>query len=273
MGKWILRGLAFAAAMVVLRLFQGALINAFQTQAGIISLVLLLLFIIAAVIWGAIDGRGDAKNNPDPDYREDLAMVWLLAGLLAGVVSGFVAWLISMFYAGLYVGGFINEVTTFAAFTALVVFLFAIAGVFFARWRVDRKAPPVEHRRGGSEDRGDTDVFDAVHEDETPTGEVPTGRGRNRDDTRAASEQTEERTSSVATAEGERPTEVAPTAHREEPTQAIRTGRGEEDATQSFRTDDRTQAAHTVADADKTQEIRTDSGKTQEIRKPTDDQR
>lgn len=37
MTNWMLRGLAFAAAMVVLRLFQGALINAWQMLSGLIS--------------------------------------------------------------------------------------------------------------------------------------------------------------------------------------------------------------------------------------------
>ena len=120
MSSWMLRGLVFAAAMVVVRLFQGALINAWQTQAGLISIVLLLLFITGVVVWGLLDGRADARANRDPDRRADLAMTWLLAGLLAGILSGAVSWLISLFYSGLYTGGLINEVTTFAAFTALV---------------------------------------------------------------------------------------------------------------------------------------------------------
>ena len=145
----MLRGLSFAAVMVVVRLFQGAMINAWQTQAGLISVVLLLLFIIGVVVWGVIDGRADAKANADPDRRQDLAMTWLLAGLFAGVLSGAVCWLISLFYKGLYTGGLINEVTTFAAFTALCVFLPGIVGVAVGRWRVDRNAPGRPPRRTG----------------------------------------------------------------------------------------------------------------------------
>ena len=33
------------------------------------------------------------------------------------------SWLIALFYTAIYTGGLINEVTTFAAFTALIVFL------------------------------------------------------------------------------------------------------------------------------------------------------
>jgi len=39
--------------------------------------------VIVALAWGYIDGRADAKAQPDPDRRGDLAMTWLLAGLVA----------------------------------------------------------------------------------------------------------------------------------------------------------------------------------------------
>ena len=147
----MLRGLVFAGAMVVVRLVQGALINAWQTQAGLISIVLLLLFVIGVAVWGVMDGRADAKANPDPDRRADLAMTWLLAGLVAGILSGAVSWLIALFYTAIYTGGLLNEVTTFAAFTALIVFLPGIIGVAVGRWRVDRqyeKEPEKHHGPG-----------------------------------------------------------------------------------------------------------------------------
>ncbi|OBJ51280.1 hypothetical protein BST16_19375 [Mycobacterium asiaticum DSM 44297] len=226
----MLRGLVFAAAMVVLRLFQGALINAWQTQSALISIVLLTLFVIASVLWGLRDGRADAKSNPDPDRREDLAMIWLLAGLVAGLVSGLVAWIIALFYKGIYTGGLLNELTTFAAFTALLVFVFGILGVAVGRWRIDRKAPPPE-KHDGSHDRQDTDVFSAVREDESPTGEIPRQS--------QGGAQTEERTSPVATAE------------RDEPTQVIRTGdRGSEDKTEVIRTGDSSEAKTEVLNLD-----------------------
>ncbi|WP_082690591.1 B-4DMT family transporter [Mycobacterium sp. M26] len=173
MNSWLLRGLAFAAGMVVVRLVQGTLINQFPTKAGLISIVLVVLFAIAALIWGLLDGRADANANPDPDRRRDLAMTWLLAGLFAGVVSGFVAWLISLFYKAVYVEGLVSEVTTFAAFTALVVFIPAIAAVAIGRWRVDRSRPP-QARRRVTDGADDTDVFDAVRDDDR-TGPVAVG--------------------------------------------------------------------------------------------------
>lgn len=209
----MLRGLVFAAAMVVLRLLQGALINAWQTQAGLISIVLLILFVIGVATWGVLDGRADAKAQPDPDRRQDLAMTWLLAGLLAGILSGAVSWLVALVYQGLYTGGLINEVTTFAAFTALLVFVPGIIGVAVGRWRIDRNPPPRPH--GADEERADTDVFSAVRGDETPTGEIPAQT--------AAGAQAQERTGSVATAERDAPTETIPTAGDDAKTEVIRT--------------------------------------------------
>ncbi len=200
MTNWMLRGLVFGGAMVVVRLFQGTLINVWQTQATLISIVLLLLFIVGVVIWGVIDGREDAASNPDPDRRQDLAMTWLLAGLIAGLLSGAVTWLISIFYKSLYVGGLINELTTFAAFTALVVFLGAISGVTVGRWRIDRAgAYKPQSKGGGDEDRADTDVFAAVRSDQAAT--------------EGAAEWPEEQQSAVATAERD---EHEPTAHGQE---------------------------------------------------------
>jgi MFS family permease len=166
MSKWLLRGLVFAALMVIVRLLQGAMINAWETKAGVISIVLVVLFAVAVFVWGWIDGRADARANPDPDRRGDLAMTWLLAGLFAGVVSGAVAWFISLFYQSLYVEALLNELTTFAAFTALLTFLSAIAGVSLGRWLVDRKADqtPHLHHAGQDDDRADTDVFAAVRQ-------------------------------------------------------------------------------------------------------------
>ena len=169
MSKWLLRGLVFAALMVIVRLLQGAMINAWETKAGLISVVLVVLYALVVFIWGIADGRADARANPDPDRRGDLAMIWLLAGLFAGVVSGAVTWFISLFYQTLYVAALVNELTTFAAFTALLTFVAAIAGVALGHWLIDRHAEntPRQHHglAAGDDDRADTDVFAAVRQD------------------------------------------------------------------------------------------------------------
>lgn len=202
MAKWLLRGLVFAALMVVVRLFQGALINQFETKALLISLVLLAVYAVVVFAWGLVDGRSDARANPDPDRRGDLAMTWLLAGLLAGVLSGAISWFISMIYPALYAGGLLSELTTFAAFTALLVFLPAILAVAIGRWLVDRKAPAWERRRedGYGDERADTDVFAAVRDDRTEDYDAAEASAQRspvatieRDDTEAtAAEKTEE---------------------------------------------------------------------------------
>ncbi|HYJ55210.1 MAG TPA: B-4DMT family transporter [Mycobacterium sp.] len=188
MSKWLLRGLVFAALMVIVRLLQGAMINAWETKAAMISIVLIVLYAIVVLVWGYADGRADARANDDPERREDLAMTWLLAGLFAGVVSGAVAWFIGLFYKNLYVEGLINEVTTFAAFTALLVFVSAIVGVAIGHWLVDRKSPVQSRQRDGDDERADTDVFAAVRDD--------------RDyDVKSSGAEPEQSTSSVALAE------------------------------------------------------------------------
>lgn len=189
MGKWLTRGLALAALMVVVRLVQGALINQFPTDAAPISIILLALFTVIVLLWGWIDGRADAKANIDPDRRQDLAMTWLVAGLLAGLLSGVVTWLISLVYPPLYNGGLMNELTTFASFTALLVFLPATVGVALGRWLVDRNAPEVDRRAAQAEaEQTDTDVFAAVRDD-APTGEIPVATPAEYDTTYAANGQ------------------------------------------------------------------------------------
>ena len=200
MTTWLSRGLVFAAGMVLVRLVQGTLINTFPTHAGLISVLLVVLFGIAAAVWGYLDGAADARTNPDPDRRRDLAMRWLLAGLVAGVVSGVIVWLISLVYRAIYADGLGPEITAFAAFTALVVFLSAIFAVAIGRARVDRSRPDEPRRR--VTDGTETDVFDAVRDDDRtgPIPPVPAGSG-------AAEDYPEEYPSTVATAERDQPTE------------------------------------------------------------------
>ncbi len=224
MTNWLVRGLAFAALMVVVRLIQGLLINTWESQAGLISLTLLLVFLIVVVMWGLLDGRDDANANPDPDRRQDLAMRWLVAGVVAGLVSGAVTWLVSLFDKALYVGGLMNELTTFAAFTALLVFAPAMAGVVVGRWLVDRQYAKVPRRHHGlaadDEDRADTDVFAAVSVGgDSPTAEAggaaaPTAAQRGADP--VADWPTEE-----FPADAEESTTEFPTESAEQPTTEI----------------------------------------------------
>lgn len=160
MTTWLPRGLAFAIGMVVVRLIQGSLINASPTNSGKISFALVALFAVPAVIWGLIDGMADARANPDPDRRRDLAMRWLLAGLIAGVLSGLATWIVSHFVTALYVDGLGPELVVFPAFTALMVFLPATFAVGLGRWLVDRRHADQPRSRIETDD-----VFAAVRAD------------------------------------------------------------------------------------------------------------
>jgi uncharacterized membrane protein len=160
MTTWLPRGLLFAIGMVLLRLVQGTLINANPTKSGIISLGLCVLFAAAAFLLGLFDGMADARANPDPDRRRDLAMRWLMAGLVAGVLSGLVTWLISRVYSAVYVDSLGPELVVFPAFTALLIFLPAIFAVSLGRWLVDRRRPVV-HRQSAS-----GNVFDEVYDED-----------------------------------------------------------------------------------------------------------
>jgi len=151
--------------MVLLRLVQGALINTYENKASMISLTLVALFAIAPLVWGFLDGRSDATDNWDPDRRRDLAMRWLSAGLFAGVVSGAVTWLISLFYENIYTDDLLNELTTFAAFTALLTFIPAVIAVALGRLSIDHGRPEMPRRRVTDEgDAEDIDVFEAARD-------------------------------------------------------------------------------------------------------------
>lgn len=166
MGKWLVRGLTYAVVMVVLRLIQGVLINAFEAETTLISWSLMGLFVIAVMVWGYFDGRADAKANPDPDRREDLAMTWLSSGLAAGLLSGLVTWVIAHFDKALYAGTLFSELTSFAAFTTLMVFVPAVAAVTLGRRRIDKVQAtlmsPRHHGLAAGGPEPATDVFATV---------------------------------------------------------------------------------------------------------------
>jgi MFS family permease len=169
MRSWLLRGLVFALLQTVIRVIQTMMINTWETKAILISVVLQIILAIAALLWGYVDGRADANAEPDPDRRQDLAMTWLIAGLVAGVLSGALCLIISLFYSAIYVMAPLNELTTFAAYTALLVFLMAMLGVALGRFLIDRrynKEHPVRRHTVGIEQGDDTDVFDAVKDDD-----------------------------------------------------------------------------------------------------------
>lgn len=168
MTTWLFRGLVFAALWTVERFIQGTLVNQAGTNSMMISVLLAAAMTIPAFLWGLVDGRADAKANPDPDRRRDLAMRWILAGLVAGIVSGIACWIIGKMTVNMYAGNLLAEVSTIAAFTALMVFLPAIIASSLGRFLVDRKNPYMGRRREEDsvfEELGrDDDFIDAARE-------------------------------------------------------------------------------------------------------------
>lgn len=93
-------------------------------------------------------------------------MTWLGAGLAAGLISGLVSWLIGLFDKSLYVSTLFNELTSFAAFTALLVFVPGVAAVALGRRGVDKGYAKMPVRHHGLAAEGQTapttDVFASV---------------------------------------------------------------------------------------------------------------
>jgi hypothetical protein len=163
MSKWLLRGLVMAVLMLVCRMVHWSLVLQAGGRTVALNIAAMLIFGLIALAWGLIDGLADARANPDPDLREDLAMRWIWAGMIAGVVSGVLVSIVAAFFwKQLYTARLFDELTTTAAFVLMGVFLNAIIGVSIGRWLVDRHAPEVASRVNYDEERADTDAFAAV---------------------------------------------------------------------------------------------------------------
>lgn len=163
MTTWLFRGLVFAALWTLERFVQGTLVNQAGTNSSMISIGLAAAMTIPAFLWGLLDGRADATDNPDPDRRRDLAMRWILAGVIAGMVSGVVCLIISKLTVNMYAGNLFSELTTITAFSALVIFIPAIMAVSVGRWLVDRKNPYAGRRREGDHEGS---IFDKIQRDD-----------------------------------------------------------------------------------------------------------
>jgi hypothetical protein len=102
--------------------------------------------------------------TPGPTRIRTAVATWQCGGCWRAV------FLISLFYKAVYAEGIVPELSVFAAFTTLLVFLPAMLAVAVGRRLVDRTRPPQERRR--VTDGVETDVFDAVRDDDPRTGAI-----------------------------------------------------------------------------------------------------
>ncbi|MFW0784933.1 B-4DMT family transporter [Gordonia sp. CPCC 206044] len=148
MSSWLLRGSFMTAVHVIARVLLGvAVVNA-PLHSTVWKTIAIAAVVLVAVLWGGIDGMGDARSNPDPDDYQDLTVRWLKAGVFAGVVAGLICWILGRFvFAGIGESGFFIEIFAGGSFTALLIFVPAFVGAAIGRWLVrrdQRKSQPNE---------------------------------------------------------------------------------------------------------------------------------
>ncbi|PTR27711.1 hypothetical protein C8K36_104335 [Rhodococcus sp. OK519] len=141
MNGWVVRGLGLALVYVVVRTFLGAAVTEWPQQGSILRWFSLIVVILAAFLWGALDGIRDRRANPDPDDSADLTMRWLAAAAVAGVLAGALSWLVGMIFdIAVANGSLFFEVTSGAAFTILLIFVPATIAVALGRFLVGRES-------------------------------------------------------------------------------------------------------------------------------------
>ncbi|CAM3135111.1 B-4DMT family transporter [Prescottella defluvii] len=141
MNGWVVRGLGLALVHVVVRTFLGAAVTQWPQQGSVLRWFSLILVILAAFLWGVLDGIRDRRAHADPDESADLTMMWLKAAAVAGVLSGAAAWIVGLIFdIAITNGSLFFEVTSGAAFTILLVFIPATIGVGLGRFLVGRES-------------------------------------------------------------------------------------------------------------------------------------
>lgn len=162
MNGWVVRGLGLALVHVVVRTFLGAAVTQWPEHGSVMRWFSLIVVLLVAFGWGALDGIRDRRANPDPDDGADLTMLWLKAAFVAGILAGIAAWIVGLLFdIAVTNSGLFFEVTSGAAFTVLLVFIPATIGVGLGRFVTGRDA-----RTSGTvaANDADTEVEDAAAE-------------------------------------------------------------------------------------------------------------
>ncbi|OZC53953.1 hypothetical protein CH267_17385 [Rhodococcus sp. 06-621-2] len=141
MTGWVVRGIGMCLINVGVRILLGVTVTQWPLHGSQLRWLGIAVVLIAVVVWAGLDGIRDRRKNPDPDYGEDLTMVWLKAAALGGLAAGLVTWLVQLivdFSVGQNTLFF--ELTSGAAFTVLVIFIPATIAVFLGRLLAGREA-------------------------------------------------------------------------------------------------------------------------------------
>lgn len=153
MSAWAIRGLGVAGVHVLARVVLGVAILQWSREGYFLRWIAVALVILAATIWGGIDGIRDRRGHPDPTGGTDLTMLWLLAAACGAPLAGVVTWLVGR-VTGVPVGedSLFFEITVGAAFTMLLVFVPAVVAVAVGGRLAGRETEvrPTADERGGA---------------------------------------------------------------------------------------------------------------------------
>ncbi|WP_430332310.1 B-4DMT family transporter [Rhodococcus sp. ACT016] len=165
MNGWVVRGLGLALVHVVVRTFLGAAVTQWPQQGSIMRWFSLIVVILAAFLWGALDGIRDRRAHPDPDDGADLTMMWLKAAFVAGILAGAASWLVGVIFdIAVTNSGLFFEVTSGAAFTVLLVFVPAMIAVALGRYLAGRGSVGAETGHAGYPSEAELEVEDQAAE-------------------------------------------------------------------------------------------------------------
>lgn len=131
---WAIRGLALAAVHVVVRSAMGDLVTRAPMHDGVFRLLAIAIVVLAALIWSAFDGARDGRQTPNPKHNADLTILWLKAAVIGSIIAGAASWAVGQATTiGVGRNSLFFELTSGAAFTMVLIFAPAVAGVTVGR--------------------------------------------------------------------------------------------------------------------------------------------
>ncbi|SIR87575.1 B-4DMT family transporter [Williamsia sterculiae] len=156
---WLLRGLVMTGVHIAARVLLAIAVVESPLHGTAYKFFAVAVVILIALIWGGVDGILDARAHEEPDDYRDLLMRWLKAGLFTGLISAIVCYLLAQHVlAGMGDNGFFIELIAGGSFTALLVFIPAMAGVAVGRFLIRSQRRRAQKRADrDDDDRDDRD--------------------------------------------------------------------------------------------------------------------